>query len=364
MKRGLVIALLAALLLLAVAIALARRGGAASIDGAHPAGLRGAYRYLQERGREAEAWTADATALDPSVRVLVVAAPFAVVYTEDEIAALLRWIERGGRLVLLHSGDEPTVPELLFLLRLDLSYTAVDESDLPLGFLAWRSAVTAPVTLEADETLRGHAPSPLAAKRPRIVVTSGTRALVLYRDPEGTPMVIEVPRHRGSIVVVNNASIVSNALLGEAQNLAFLEWILDRGGEPGQRVSFDEYRHGRGDAAAVASGETRGVFEVLIAHALLLYVVALATVGRRFGRPLPEAPLPRGSVERDVLALAALHRRAGHAHAAGERLLASARRLARRDETRGVLASRFEGGEEELLRLACEIGRLQRSGKL
>jgi hypothetical protein len=111
-------------------------------------------------------------------------------------------------------------------------------------------------------------------------------------------------------------SVLSNAYLAESDNARFL---LALAGRLPERWQFDEYHHGL--SALDGPPETLPrVVDALAVQLILLYVVALAMLGRRFFRAWP--PLEaRFSNHRDYLeGIGQLHQRLGHSRAAAFRL--------------------------------------------
>lgn len=364
MKRSNLVALAIVVALLAAGVVLGSRGHATpSVANAREMGLRALYLYLEGRGHDVALWRRPPGDLAGSgVETLVIAAPFVRGMPAEEESKLADWVADGGRLVLLAPERPPDGSLAGLLFALDL-FPERSPEEAPLAYSAWRRFRTEAVPLRAAPGAGPRAPDVILVRRAVAEISAIGRPQPIYVDERDAPMVFAIGRGEGEIVVVNNGTLASNGLVGRGANLAFLEWLLFARDGASAAVHFDEWRHGQTDAD-LAPPSTHGAFEILFAHAVLIYVLALVMLGRRFGRPLADEPPPRGSAERDVRALAHWHRRAKHATEVGAHLLAAARRVARRRGGALALPETFSGDERDLLALARRVGALQRDGKL
>jgi len=319
-------------------------------------GLLAAARYLEVTGVEVQLWERplDELSVAPGAS-LVIALPMMVGLTGAELTALDRWRLGGGRVVVLTTGEEPKASDRELLNALDL-YTAERGEGPPMWWFDWKDWATRqePITSEAGW------PSPVSIQPGRFATLPVGEAEVIYRGVENDPAVYRLaPPGWGEVVVVDNATALGNRWLGEAENLALLERLFPAGSP----VFIDEWRQGY-SAIEVVDADVLTPSQLLLTHLALLYLAAIWTLSRPFGPPLRAAGVRRGSVSRDLLALASLHRYSKHAEAAGQRLLDLVRtRAGRRSQELG-LPERFEGGEDELVELAQRIGRLQAEHKL
>lgn len=356
-RRRLILIVLALVALTIGMVALAPDPPGASTWSADGRGLLAAYRYLEEREHEVSRWERPLSEL-PEERggVLVVATPLATAWTPEDTAALRRFSQRGGRVVLALDGTR-IEPAAAALLR-DLSLWTVDEDDEgPLWWQEWRAWRSEPLPRPrvADD-----APGDLVGQRIFVGVKAPLHAESLWTDEAGVPIAFRIPRPPGDLVVLADRSALDNALLDQGANLAALEWLLAGRGP----IRFDEYHQGHIEAARADLSDVVGPFERLLLHAGLLYLLWLWTTSRRFGPVLGRPGLSRSSVDGDLRALAALHRRAGHAAAAGRRLLALAHSHARRrglhpDRGAHPLPEDFDGDESALLDLARDVAERQ-----
>jgi hypothetical protein len=362
--------LLAAAVVAAIALLVGPPAGdRPTVRSSRPAGLLGAYEYLERRGYAVGRWERPLNELPLRSRdTLVAAAPWTLMPSPERVRYLSRWISAGGRLVLFSSGRHPGPAEELLYSGLRLSVQDLG-ARAPLSWSGWREWTVEARRIVAASRRPAETPfprAPLAAAQVTHIVRPTERADVLYEDREGTAMIFRERIGQGWLLVVNDASVLSNDRIGEAGNLAFLEALAAEaaaGGEEGPRLLFCEWLHGFREAGGPGR-ERAEALAWLGLHVLLLYLATLWMLGRRFGPPLREVGVPESSLRRDVGALAGLHHGAGHAPEAGRRLLELVRREGGSAQARDELPGRFEGGERELVDLARRIGRLQREGKL
>jgi hypothetical protein len=147
---------------------------------------------------------------------------------------------------------------------------------------------------------------------------------------------LERPYGNGRVIVVAGAAILSNEVLGKADNALFFSLLAERygGGVP---IVFDEFIHGMGSVEKllpVARGPTTAAI-VLALLSMTLYAIG---AGKRIGRPSPEPMPPRRSTIEQVTALARLYERTA------SRKLALARL--------GITTPRPVATDAELVRLA------------
>lgn len=336
-----------ALALLALLVALfvgAAEPAGPSVDARRGEGYRGLFRVLEARGVDVARQVDPVDTLPPDT-TFVLAGPLHRPYAAEEARALALWVSRGGHLVLLPDVDALTADSALLaafeLLRVEEDVTP------PLGFSAWR-AWTA-------ERERRVAPDgrELRARDDRNAVACPASAEVLFTRPDGAARVCTWRRAKGRVTLVQDASVWSNARLGEADHLAFAVDLLGEG-----PVRFDERHRGAAPPAAAGAHDLGVAPDALLAHVLVLYGLAAWSLSRPFGPGVRRRDEPRPASTRELLALAELHRRGGHAREAGERLLTLARaRQERRGEPADTLPATFEGGEAELVALAAEVER-------
>lgn len=327
-------------------------------------GLLSAYAWLDARGHEVARWERPLSELPVAQGSLWLSMPPAAAYDKDDVAALRDWMGQGGTLVLLTSGRRPIPQEAELHAALGLR-AVVDRDEAPLSWWDWKRWRTETVTAEGEGGLR--AAGRLVARRETHSLQVPRRAEVLHRSPEGAARAWRLEQGPGELIVVENATAFSNALLGEGDNLTVLEALVGSG-----PARFDEVHHGHLQATEADLSQVLGPFELLLAHALLIYLLALWAVSRPLGPVLTRLGQRQGSLYRDLLGLGALHARAGHHEEATTRLLRLAREAARRRggaAAEDALVARVEAamaglrGPAALLAAAQEVGRWQGEGR-
>jgi hypothetical protein len=323
-----------------------RGGGRGSTVSRGPGGWLAARRYLQARG----------------ARVTLISEPLARYVLEEEpvrpvrpvqpiqpgagarrggpgvLALVFPWqgqpagdleesidahLGRGGDVVLAYSGEEAVAERLLDVWRWGQA------GDVPLAPWRWWSFThrewrLRPAAAPGDDAAEAGGRRPLRVWAPRALPQLGPAATVLFTTPGGQPAVA-VYRYRGGRVVVLPADALSNARLAEPGNADLLESLLRN---LGPRWAFDEYHHGLATAPAAKPALGRAA-DLLLAHLVLLYLLAVLALARRQGPPWREPATIAGSTATFLLGMGALHHRLGHHAEAARLLLRRARELDR-----------------------------------
>jgi V8-like Glu-specific endopeptidase len=305
-----------------------------SATSATPSGLKVAARYLAARGRdvsfltdgdpgaaaatrgaavETEASTEavateETTDAAPTADVLFVAFPVARAFTAADAIALARWVSDGGRLVLLPSttGPLPGPVEDAFTL-----VSVEDQPGSPGSWDEWKDARAAATRLDGPVGALQVSEGPYRVNCPE-------RASVSYRDGNGWSHVCTFPRGDGTVTLVNDVTVLTNAHLAAAADLAFLEALAP----PGARVRFDEYHQG-GSAGGEIEGAAR--LDAVVAQAGLLYLLVAWRRARPLGPPRPGLADREAGMVGELRTLGQLHAAGGHGVDAARRLLAMAR---------------------------------------
>nr|WP_273380643.1 DUF4350 domain-containing protein [Symbiobacterium thermophilum] len=242
-----------------------------------PEGLSAIYAVLADQGA-ARRWTLPLDRLDGSVDRLVVWNVDGL--DPDEVDALEAWVFAGG--------------------------TALVGGPLS-GFRGTFQPA-------AEGTARPAAPHPATLGIRAVSVGSGRfggapgERLIHLKDEEGRPVLVSWRVGEGRIFWSADTAWLSNARIGEAQNLDLALQILLP--PDGGQVAFDEYHHGFVAPThwwQVLRGSLQAFGLMLAAAVALLFW----SYGARFGSPLPapERP-PRAAVEY-VHSMSRLYRRVG-----------------------------------------------------
>ena len=265
-------------------------------------------------------------------------------------------LRRGGDVVLAYSGDTPSPAERLALDGVDLE--PVERRRPPLAPLAFHRFQRQEWTLRPAS---GAAARPVRIWAPRSTPEGAPEeAEVLFTGPAGEPVVVAFERYRGSVVTLP-VDLFANARLGEPVhpgNADLLETLAAR--LDGEWV-FDELHHGLVAPGAAESAGLSGVFDLVAVHLLVLYLLALLALARRFGPAWTEGPTTIGSTGSFLLGLGELHHRLGHHREAAALLLARARELDRALAVPAALERRAAAaGPEDLVEIARAVARLRR----
>ena len=227
--------------------------------------------------------------------------------SREQAAALLRWAESGGRLVV----TDPTSPILSLT-----STRVVDQVGL-IGTQSLRPGCVAPDVVGVSEILVDTGDSTLRSSDPT--------GIACFTRPGGSYAVI-TPIGQGDVVVVGGPSLVTNELLNKGDNAVFALRLLGGRGPVvfGPPADPGAQPH---PLWSLVSDPARLVL-IEIAVAALLFAVAR---GRRLGRAPSEDPIVPIPASELVQATAGLYRRARVAAFCGRMLRTSAAgRLARR----------------------------------
>lgn len=257
-------------------------------------------RFLSERGLSV--FSSSDAPTPPGTLVLL-----SDVRTPGQAEALLRWVERGGRLVVA----DPRSPVLGLL--------GVDVGD-PIGLfgtVTMSPGCPAPEVVGVEEIV--------ADAGGVSVVPAGPDAVACFLRPGG-PSVVFVDRGEGRVAILGGGSFLTNDLLDEGDNAILALRVV---GDEGPVVFGPAAPPGaRGPGLWVLLPAPARLLVVEVAIGGMLFALARA---RRLGRPVieePIAPIPGGEL---VRATAALYRRSRAAAFCGRLLRRSAfERLSRR----------------------------------
>ncbi len=252
----------------------------------HAEGARGLAKLLQRNGYQVRSLRRPFRHLPADADMLIVfpaslTALFAQhqYWDETDQQALQRWVEAGGVLVLL--GNDSRMPEPL-----------MPEFDPPAPPFVTRASgrFTAAPVLKPD-WMAGVASLEMGERGSRLK-PNAVRWVPLMGDSRGIAVAL---RYRGKGVVLEcvDRDWLTNAHLRRADNgafiLAFTRWRLPKGGvvyfdDAGQGdLEYETQRQGFWDYAPTG-------LKIAFAHLMVLTVLAMYSVGRRFGLPRPARP--------------------------------------------------------------------------
>jgi hypothetical protein len=252
----------------------------------HSAGARGLAKLLQRNGYQVRPLKRTFRFLPRDADMLIIFPPSPLVmmnlrnrWTEEDLHSLQRWVEAGGVLVLLGNDtrlDEPLQPHFDPPAPPFHHAASARFKARPLLTPRWMEGIT---TLEMGE--RGTRLKPHDARWVPLIGDAGGVAVALHY------------RGKGLILECVDGDWLTNAHLRRSDNgafiLAFTRWRLPHGGtiyfdDAGQGdLEYSPHRQGFWDYAPVA-------LKVAFAHLMVLIVVVMYSVGRRFGLPRPARP--------------------------------------------------------------------------
>mgnify|MGYP001609786145 FL=1 len=232
--------------------------------------------------------------------LLVVPPPERSSWTEQEAVALLAWVDRGGRALVLCDEDDARNRRLGALL--EAVGVSCERVDVAIGDVALTSA---------QGTMAGFARE-LAVRGAGRVRPKGPTPVVPAWRVGNDDVVIKRQLGAGLVTVVGSATVLTNDGLATADNAVFA--LDEQRRAPAAVVVFDERHHHLRHQGAWAAALTRGLGPLTALLALLL-LVPLSLLGLA---PRP-GDAPRGEDDDDgapaaaaqARALAALLARAG-----------------------------------------------------
>jgi hypothetical protein len=259
-------------------------------------GAKAAYLLLEESGYDVRRWDQSPTDFNNDVEneVLILANPTQVPSSE-EVAALRRFLEGGGRIVVT--------------------------GDLISGFLPGQQSFVEMDATEGDTQFPALIPSPLTAGAPQISMAAPIGwhpakkdQLAIYGNSE-TAAVVTYNVGKGTIVWWGSPSPLTNRGIREPGNLALL--LNSIGNAKDKQILWDEYFHGARGNFLSYMGKT--ALPWVLAQLGLIFVFVLATYSRRYGTIRMPGKVSRLSPLEFVDTLGDLYT-AGHAGSAAVRV--------------------------------------------
>jgi len=283
-------------------------------SGDYRAGGFHAWRTLLEReGERVTAFTLRPARLDRDVDTLIVAVPNAQAgtWTDADQVAVLRWVRRGGHLVLLDYGAANDAMHLFSASK--PKRTA-------------RGHTPRPVPTPIAGALRGPLAADVRTLAPRgdgryLPETAQERRDVLLGDGLGA-LTVTMTRGGGTIVLVTETAPFTNRALARGDN-ARLAYLIARPSHPGGMVAFDDALHGSLTEKPWWQALPRSV-DAGLGLGAVAFVLWLVLSLVRNGRPLPPPPAREPTSAEFLAALAALYERTAARHYAADVLDAAA----------------------------------------
>lgn len=341
-----------------------------------PTGLRALHDFLNESGYKVIRWkeTPQKLLTDSGnlVKTFVVVGQVQVPFTDTETAALRKWIERGGRYVVIERNplaelSKPSGSWKINMKELNVPTLEVNPADtkqMTDGVVALQPVQPTILTQNIQSVL----PSRFAARMsltppaetdtqeegiidyddgqpPPAQTTSYVHAPVVHVADNDGALLLDYSYGMGKVVILSDPYIVSNNGIKLNDNLQLALNVLTA--QDGL-IAFDEYHQGKGATQNRFAAYFSGTPVLLIAAQIgLLVLLVLWTRGRRFGRPLPLPQVDRRSSLEFVASMAELQQRARAFDLAVENIYTRTRRVLARhagvdyNSSRSEIASRI-----------------------
>jgi Domain of unknown function (DUF4350) len=259
-----------------------------------PNGYGALYNVLRSAGVEANRFSRVLGLLDPGTGTLVLSSyandPSPKPLDEQDEAALKRFVENGGRLVVLDDdfeGKDDITPGVGTSKHVKLTSATALARD---RYTAGVDRVAAPI--EAVFPFNDATRVPLLANDAGVVAVS-------YR------------LGKGEVVAITSPQLFSNAHLRDADNVRFAYNAIAGHGA----VAFDEYVHGDDEDMSMWAALPRPV-QIAVYVVALIVVLALIGANVPFAPPIPLDPPDERDSSAYLRAMGALMRRARAARAA------------------------------------------------
>jgi hypothetical protein len=336
-------------------------------------GTRALYDLLSESGFKVMRWREASEKLlgdsGRQVQTFVIIGNTRVSVEEDEAKSLLRWVERGGRLVIIDrrpephllapSGDwtintefleypgfgvdpanqqqmtegiKPLQPLQPTILTRDVESVMPSKFFSEIKFSASSKDAT-PKTGQTDNKSTGGGAGPPPEGNPETdsdrnapeAAKPGSPAPVVHLASEKRVLLIDYPHSRGRIVVLSDPFIVANDGIGLKDNL---QLAINLVSGPEGVIAFDEFHQGRGVTHnAFVSYFSGTPVLAIFGQVVLIILLMVWTRGRRFARPLPLPVVDRRSSLEFVASMAELQYRAKAFDLAIENIYSRTRRV-------------------------------------
>jgi hypothetical protein len=375
-------------------------------------GSRALYDLLAEGGRRVIRWRESPHGLlnleaDPAPSTFVVIGRTRVPFDQDEANSLLKWVERGGRLVVIDRRPDPrllprsqgwtvsTLPQELprgvnpakpeemtagvrpVRASQPSTLTRDVEAVQPSRFAGGINIADATPTPSADasptptptpdyggdaedyEDYEDYdyppvtAPSPAPEDIDYSKQTLTSPVPVAHFEGQSGALLVDYPHGAGRVILLSDPYMVANGGIRLADNLQLaLNAVAGAGGV----IAFDEYHQGRaatGNAVVAYFAGTPVLW--MVAQVALVVLALLWTGGRRFARALPVAAVDRRSSLEFVGSMAELQERARAYDLAIENIYTRLRRVLVRRAGLGHNSTRLEIAERAAARSSGKL---------
>lgn len=379
-------------------------------------GTRALYDFLHESGYQVARWRESTASLlsfnGPKPATIVVVGNTRVPFSKTESKELLRWVETGGRLVIIdRTPDENLLPApgewTLHTFPMNFPWSELNPNDFEQMTRDVKPVMPSQTTLLArnvdrimpsrfagaiaiglrDNSKTGKKPgssqgsqskgsrdddddedNPVAIPSPQIEVTdnetkSSPAPVTTFSNDRGA-LLVDYPHGKGRIVLLSDPYIVANNGINRADNLQLAINVIIG---PGGLAAFDEFHQGHAYTQNALIQYFEGTPVLAICGQLALIGLAIIwSRGTRFARPLPLPHVDRRSSLEFVASMAELQQRAKAHDLALENIYARVRRVlvrhaglnnsSPRSEIAARVASRSKINQQQLesLMRSCE----------
>ena len=339
-------------------------------------GTRALYDFLSESGFKVMRWREAPEKLladsSPAVQTFVLIGRPLVAVEEEEAASLLRWVARGGRLVLIdrrpdesllpRAGDwtintefgeypkfnedpadaevmtkgvKPLAPAQPTLLTHDVEtvqpsrfFSAIKVIALDKDAASQQAKEDSDFVTILDE--EADAPPPPVVASDEKSKAKVSPAPVVHLATSQAPLLIDYRHGQGRIILLSDSYMVANNGIALKDNLQLAINLL--GGRQGSSaagvIAFDEFHQGRSTSSNAFVSYFAGTpVLAIVGQIVLLVLLILWTRGRRFARPVPLTQVDRRSSLEFVASMAELQQRAHAFDLAIENVYSRTRRV-------------------------------------
>jgi hypothetical protein len=352
-----------------------------------PTGVRALYDFLNESGYKVTRWKETPQKLltdsGKSVKTFVVTGDIKVRFTDAEKEALSKWIQAGGRFVVVDRNpeqDSDAAKPGSWNVRVRHSQSPTLETDpadpqqMTENVVALKPAQPTLLTRNVESVMPSRFASrltidPITAldavtldatnpdEAPPEPTTAEAPAPVVHMFDDKGALLIDFTYGSGRAVLLTDPYIISNGGIKLNDNLQLAINMLN----PGDGlIAFDEYHQGKGRTQNTFAGYFAGT-PVLLLAAQIGFVVLLILWGRgsRFGRPLPLPQVDRRSSLEFVASMAELQQRARAFDLAIENIYTRTRRVLARHAGVDYNSSRSESASRIAARGTIDEHRLE-----